>query len=69
MIAIDALDALGVALAAHGHQWSNRERHLYERAIKELISSSSRKDSGLLVSEKFPRPTPSRKSLQECVPA
>lgn len=28
-----ALDALGLALANHGHQWTDAERDLYERAI------------------------------------
>ena len=30
---VDALDALGLALANHGHVWSDRERQLYEDAI------------------------------------
>jgi hypothetical protein len=29
-----ALDALGLALANHGHQWTDGERDLYERAIQ-----------------------------------
>jgi hypothetical protein len=28
-----ALDALGLALANHDHQWTDAERDLYERAI------------------------------------
>jgi hypothetical protein len=30
---VDALDALAVALADHGHKWTDRERGLYETAI------------------------------------
>ena len=41
-IAIDALDALALALVTHGHQWTPRERSLYERAI----SSLSRRGAG-----------------------
>jgi hypothetical protein len=36
--AVEALDALGVALADHSHQWSVQERRLYNRARKWLIS-------------------------------
>lgn len=32
-IIVKALDALGYALAEHGHVWTNEERSLYERAI------------------------------------
>jgi len=34
----DALDALGCALADHKHQWSAKERALYERAIRLLAT-------------------------------
>ena len=30
---LDALDALGVALADHEHTWTDREHHLYEVAV------------------------------------
>ena len=30
---IAALDALGLALAYHNHQWTDRERLLYETAL------------------------------------
>ncbi len=40
---IHALDTLALALAAHGHQWTKRERSSYESAISFL----SRKDSDL----------------------
>lgn len=30
---VAALDALALALANHNHQWTNRERFLYEDAI------------------------------------
>lgn len=33
-IVVDALDALGVALAGHKHRWSKDERGLYERAVR-----------------------------------
>lgn len=36
MIALDALDALGLALTTHNHRWSERERDLYERALIHL---------------------------------
>lgn len=32
--ALDALDTLGVALAEHSHQWSKREKWLFNRARK-----------------------------------
>jgi len=32
-IIVDALDALGLALAEHGHVWTDRERQLYEVAL------------------------------------
>jgi hypothetical protein len=35
---LKALDALGTALADHFHHWSKRERWLYNRARKWLIS-------------------------------
>ncbi|XUX01019.1 MAG: hypothetical protein TUN42_03240 [Dehalogenimonas sp.] len=37
-LVIDALNALGVALADHGHQWTNDERELYEKAVALLTS-------------------------------
>jgi hypothetical protein len=33
---IKALDALGLALANHGHQWSDDERALYDEALRLL---------------------------------
>ena len=33
-VVTDALDALGLALAGHGHRWSSRERQLYEAATR-----------------------------------
>lgn len=30
---VEALDELGLALAEHGHQWTERQRLLYETAI------------------------------------
>jgi len=30
---IEALDALALALTDHNHQWTNKERKLYEKAI------------------------------------
>lgn len=35
-----ALDALGVALADHGHTWTDRERNLYETAVEYLTVES-----------------------------
>ena len=32
----DALDKLALALVAHHHQWTNKERRLYEKAIRML---------------------------------
>lgn len=34
---IKTLDTLGVALAGHGHQWSDEERELYEKSISLLL--------------------------------
>ena len=33
-----ALNALGVALADHDHQWTDEERSLYGRAVSRLTS-------------------------------
>ena len=33
---VEALDALGVALAGHKHVWTDRERMLYETALSYL---------------------------------
>uniref|UniRef100_A0A6M3LM35 Uncharacterized protein n=1 Tax=viral metagenome TaxID=1070528 RepID=A0A6M3LM35_9ZZZZ len=33
----EALDALGVALADHNHQWTDKERKLYEGAKDTLF--------------------------------
>lgn len=35
-VAIEALDTLALALANHGHQWKDKERELYEKAIAFL---------------------------------
>ncbi|MDD5220252.1 MAG: hypothetical protein PHV11_06785 [Candidatus Bipolaricaulis sp.] len=32
----DALDSLGVALVDHNHQWTDKERKLYEKA-KDIL--------------------------------
>lgn len=37
--ALEALDTLGLALIDHSHHWSKRERRLYNRARKWLISA------------------------------
>jgi hypothetical protein len=37
-----ALDSLGVALADHGHQWTDGERAIYEEAIKSLWNGFNR---------------------------
>ena len=36
-LVLDALDNLGVALAAHGHTWAVEERRQYEAAISLLV--------------------------------
>jgi hypothetical protein len=36
--AIEAINALALALTDHHHQWTKRERSLYSRAIRFLIS-------------------------------
>lgn len=36
---LEALDALALALAEHGHQWTPRERALYEKAVENQIAS------------------------------
>lgn len=33
---VEAIDALGIALAGHKHVWTDRERTLYETAISYL---------------------------------
>jgi hypothetical protein len=33
---INALDAMGLALTDHNHQWTEEDRSIYEKAIKEL---------------------------------
>lgn len=38
---LEALDALGVALADHGHTWTDRERSLYETAVQYLQSGGT----------------------------
>lgn len=30
---VEALDALGLALVEHGHEWTERERQLYDLAV------------------------------------
>lgn len=62
MIALEALDALGLALTAHGHQWSDHERWIYESAVAD-VTSSSRRATDLLVSEKSSLPSPSHRRL------
>lgn len=52
--AIEALDALGLALADHGHFWTNRERQLYEAA-----TSASRMDADWSASARYPQQKPS----------
>lgn len=51
-IAIEALDALGLALAEHDHHWTDHERRLYEAAIS--ASSSGCMETGLSASGMFP---------------
>lgn len=34
---IMALDTLGLALVHHNHQWTNKERELYEKAMAALL--------------------------------
>lgn len=36
-IALQALDALALALANKGHVWSAKERRSYERAVRALV--------------------------------
>jgi len=35
-LVVGALDSLGVALADHGHEWTDGERAIYEESIKTL---------------------------------
>ena len=42
---LEALNTLGAALADHGHKWESRERWLYGRAYRWLISFSCDEDS------------------------
>jgi hypothetical protein len=34
---LEALDAMGVALADHGHNWTEKERRLYEDSVSLLL--------------------------------
>ncbi len=68
MIALEALDTLALALAAHGHQWNDRERRVYESAVAELISSS-RRETGLSASKKSPHLPPSHKRRPQIGPS
>lgn len=38
---LEALDALAVALAEHGHTWTDRERALYETSVEYLTGGSA----------------------------
>lgn len=40
LLVIGALDSLGVALADHGHQWTDGERAVYEEALNVLGEKS-----------------------------
>jgi hypothetical protein len=46
----NCLDLLGVALATHGHQWTDGERQAYEEATSILTSSDDCKATGSLAS-------------------
>jgi hypothetical protein len=35
-LVVGALDTLGVALADHGHEWTDGERAIYEESVKIL---------------------------------
>lgn len=39
---LEALDALGLALADHGHQWSEKEAALYETAVAYAQSMTAK---------------------------
>lgn len=47
---LNCLDLLGVALATHGHQWTDEERQAYEEATSILTSSDDCKATGSLAS-------------------
>jgi len=64
---LDALDALGLALANHNHCWSDRERQLYELAVGE-VTSSSRTVTGSLARAKYSRPRLSRTPSPQSAP-
>jgi hypothetical protein len=37
-LVVGALDSLGVALASHGHEWTEGERVIYEESINDVIA-------------------------------
>jgi hypothetical protein len=57
----EALDALGLALAEHGHVWTDRERQLYESAVAICGGYTG---TDLLASEKSLRQKPCCKPRQ-----
>src|SRR5712675_2394846 len=69
LIALRALNALGLALASYGHKWSASERFLYEAAVGELTFSDGYMDSDSSASEKCPRMKPSYKRTRATGPS
>ncbi|DBA08485.1 hypothetical protein VNPA142037_54190 [Pseudomonas aeruginosa] len=45
------LDMLAVALASHGHKWSDRERQAYEEAIELASTSAGCRETGSSASD------------------
>lgn len=43
---MSALDTLSLALTDHDHQWTNKERKVYEDAVSLLTSSYDCKETG-----------------------
>jgi hypothetical protein len=59
---LDALDALGLALADHGHKWTDHERRLYEDAVA-IASSGGYTATDSLASKRCSSQMPCHKLL------
>ena len=63
---VEALDALGLALADHGHVWTDRERQLYESAVTSCAGCTG---TGSTARAKSARLKPLRKLSHRCARA
>lgn len=63
-VVLEALDALALALAGHNHQWTPRERDLYEKAVDSHVASVVTTDQ--LVEKFLTRPLPATVCCDLC---